>query len=114
MARGILLVFANPSSPERTEEFNEWYSSTHLHEVLRVPGITSATRYELSEHQLVPSNILGGRRFLAAYEIEAEDIQTVRDRMLATSGDRSHSPALEMDPLPVTLIFEQIGEKIGK
>ena len=51
---------------------------------------------------------LEGRRFLALYQIECDDVEAMRDRIQATSGDRTHSDLLELDPLPITLLFESI------
>ena len=102
MARGILLVFSNPSAPDRLDEFNAWYTDVHLPEFLRVPGVKAARRFELSATQmsLPPGTPLGGRRFLAAYEVEVEDFAALRER----------SDVLEREPLALTLLFEQIGE----
>jgi len=110
--RGLLLVFSNASSPDRVDELNRWYDETHLHEVLRVPGVVAATRYELDEDQLMPGDDGFGHRFLAVYELEAEDLTRVRDAVRATSGDRSHSEALEFDPLPATAIFRRLGPRL--
>ena len=35
--RKIQLVYSNPV-PGMEDEFNEWYSDRHVHEILRVPG----------------------------------------------------------------------------
>ena len=113
MERGLMLVFSNPTSPGVVDEFNRWYDETHVHELLEVAGVVGATRYELDADQMLPGDDAMGRRFLAAYEIEAEDLKAVRDAVRATSGDRSHSPALELDPLPKLMIFRQLGERVG-
>jgi hypothetical protein len=112
MARGILIVFSNPSAPEREVEFNRWYSEVHLPEFLRVPGVRAARRFELSESQMrqPPGDPLGGRRFLAAYELEADDFGALRDRIIESMPERTQSDALGRDPLPITFLFEQIGE----
>jgi hypothetical protein len=112
MARGILLVFSNPSSPERSGEFNEWYSSVHLPEFLRIPSVKAARRFELSASQmpLPPGIPLEGRQFLAAYEIETDDFAALCDEIMATARDRTQSDVLERDPLPLALLFEQRGE----
>jgi len=47
----IQLVFSNPA-PGREDEFNEWYSSRHVHEIPRVPGYESAQRYRVTRHRL--------------------------------------------------------------
>jgi hypothetical protein len=37
----------------------------------------------------------------------------MRDRINRTSSERTHSELLELDPLPVTLLFEQLGQWRG-
>ena len=108
MPRALMLVASNAVAAERVDEFHTWYEE-HVRELLEVEGIVSATRWELSDHQLLPgADGIEGRRFLALYEIECESVEAVRDRILATSGDRTHSDTLEMSPLPVTLLFERL------
>jgi len=113
MERGLLLVFSNATRPEVVDEFNRWYSETHIHELLAVPGVVAATRYQLDEDQMMPGDDANGRHFLAAYEIEAEDLKSVRDAVMRTSGDRSHSDTIELDPLPKLMIFRQLGDRVG-
>ena len=112
LERGLMMVFSNATSPEEIPEFNRWYDDVHLREVLAVPGVVAATRFELDEAQMMPGDDGFGRRFLALYEIEAEDLEQVRDAVRATSSDRSHSPTLELDPLPAMAIFRQLGRRI--
>ncbi len=112
LERGLMMVFANASSPEQAAAFNQWYDEIHLKEVLEVPGVVAASRYELDEAQMMPDEDGFGRRFLAVYEIEAVDLETVRDRIRATSSDRTHSKTLELDPLPAMAIYRSLGERI--
>ena len=110
MARALMLVASRPTDPERVDAFHEWYA-LHVQELLALDGIRKATRWEASAHQLIPGlDSIEGRPFLALYEIECDDVEAMRDRINQTSGDRTHSDLLELDPLPVTLLFEQIGE----
>ena len=114
MPRALMLVAANATDESRIDEFNEWYA-LHVQELLEVEGIVSATRWEASPHQMLPhADGVAGRRFLALYEIECDDVAAVRDRILATSPGRTHSETLELDPLPVTLLFEHLGEWGGR
>ena len=106
------MVFSNATSDEAVPDFNRWYDEVHLRELLEVPGVVAATRFELDDAQMMPGENGFGKRFLAVYEIEAEDLESVRDAVRATSGDRSHSPALELDPLPAMAIFRQLGSSI--
>jgi hypothetical protein len=47
--RKIQLVYSNPV-PGMEDEFNEWYSGRHVHEILRVPGYLSAQRFRVTRH----------------------------------------------------------------
>lgn len=110
MPRALMLVASSPTDPERIEEFNAWYAR-HVQEVLSLDGIVSATRWEASAHQVIPGlDSIDGRRFLALYEIECDDVEAMRDRINSTSGERTHGDLLELDPLPVTILFEHLGE----
>lgn len=110
MPRALMLVASSTTEPDRTDAFHEWYA-LHVQELLSLEGIQKATRWEASAHQLIPGlDSIDGRRFLALYEIECDDVEAMRDRINRTSGERTHSDLLELDPLPVTLLFEHLGE----
>ena len=47
---------------QHVQEFNDWYNKEHLPELLSVPGILSAARYEA---------VKGGPKYLACYELES-------------------------------------------
>ena len=51
IVRKIQLVYSNPV-PGMEDEFNEWYSSRHVHEILRVPGYLSAQRFRVTRHPI--------------------------------------------------------------
>ena len=46
MPKGIMFVPSGPSSPDREDEYNSWYSKVHIPEVCQVDGITGARRYK--------------------------------------------------------------------
>jgi hypothetical protein len=50
---------------EKEEEFNHWYNEEHLAELLAVPGVLNAARYEA---------IRSGPKHLAFYELENADV----------------------------------------
>ena len=68
MARFKLVAMSNPN-PGREEECGRWYDSTHLRDMVSVPGILSAQRFELLRS--APSTAF--KRYLAIYEVEAAD-----------------------------------------
>lgn len=110
MPRALMLVASNASDETRLADFHAWYE-LHVEELLQLDGIRSASRWQASRHQLLPgADGIEGRRFLALYEIETDDLEALRDRIRATAGDRTHSDLLEVDPLPVTLLFEHLSD----
>ena len=68
MAKWILVVETNCTDTAREAEFNQWYDNVHVAGVLKVPGITKATRYEYDDPPA------GRGKFLAVYEIETDSI----------------------------------------
>ncbi len=68
----------------RGGEFNDWYSGTHVPDVLAVPGIVKAARFELAEVQR--SALPLPYRYLAIYEIETDDLQSVSDEIGKRAG----------------------------
>lgn len=69
MERWLLSVETNCTDPSREKEFNKWYDSIHLPDVLEPEGILSGTRYE----NLNPGE--GHGKYMALYEIETDDIE---------------------------------------
>src|SRR5919197_4141278 len=66
--QAIFLVYADLVDPKYEEEFNAWYNTQHLPQLLGLPGFLDAARYVATK---------GGPRYLAAYEIESvEALQT--------------------------------------
>ena len=77
MERWILVADTNCSIPTREEEFNHWYNTIHIPDVLEAPGILRATRYESNKPRE------GHGKYLAVYDIETEDIE----QLIRTFGE---------------------------
>ena len=61
---GLMMVWCEvPADVE--EEFNQWYNTEHLQELLSVPGVLNAARYEATS---------SGPKHLAMYELESADV----------------------------------------
>ncbi len=58
---GMLIVWCDVPE-DREDEFNRWYNEEHIQEILNVPGVLNAARYEA---------VRGGPKHLAAYELES-------------------------------------------
>ena len=61
---GIFLVYVDIDAKD-AKEFNEWYNTEHLPELLAVPGILAAARYEA---------VKGGPKYLACYELDNVEV----------------------------------------
>jgi hypothetical protein len=92
MPRAIMMAFSQPTSPEVEDEYNDWYDNVHLKDVVAIPGITSATRFKLSGTQQSKTLDPSQQPYLAVYDIEADDIQSVIDEI----GTRVRTPLMEI------------------
>ena len=73
MARGKLLVFNEPRSPEDEAAYNAWYDGDHVPQILEhVPAITGARRFRIASGQ--DFRLPGAPRYLAEYDIESENV----------------------------------------
>ena len=57
--KGIFMVYTDVD-PRHEDEFNAWYNTEHLPELLSLPGFLDAARYEATK---------GGPKYLAVYEL---------------------------------------------
>jgi hypothetical protein len=84
-----VLVFSNPVDG-REDEYNEWYDGTHLADVVRVPGVVSAARYEFQptshgEATAAPT----AHRYVTIYELDRDP-----EEVLAELGARAGTPEM--------------------
>jgi hypothetical protein len=85
--RKYFLVFTGPIEG-REDEYNKWYDEQHLPDVVAVPGIVAAQRYELASAG-PPGAPEPAHRYLAMYEIEGDV-----DKTLAELGSRFMTDAV--------------------
>ena len=75
------VVFTEPV-PGREDSYNDWYNNQHLGDVLAVEGFVAAQRFKIVE---LDSNSQPASRYMAIYEIEADDPKAVLDRLVETA-----------------------------
>ena len=83
MSKHLLLVLTNPA-PGREDEFNDWYTSRHLDDVLEVPGIVAAQRFALSPVQRMTPPLPWS--YFAIYEVETENLAATVQALAGRSG----------------------------
>jgi len=74
----IFAVFTAPVEGQE-DEYNRWYDEQHLSDVLRVPGVVAAQRYDLAHPG--PGGAEPAHRYLAIYEIEGDPEVAVNGMM---------------------------------
>ena len=77
MAENRFIVLSNPIGG-KDDEFNKWYDEIHVPEVLEVPGVVAAQRYDLAELDIPDDPDLPAQlpppthRYLVIYEVEGK------------------------------------------
>src|SRR5215212_9706989 len=72
MKRYMFVVLTDPM-PGGEAEYNEWYNTVHLQDLVKLPGIKAAQRYKLAPISAAD----GKQKYLALYEIETDDVSKV-------------------------------------
>jgi hypothetical protein len=72
-SRHILVVYSNAAEGQ-DEEYNRWYTETHLPEVVETDGFVAAQRFRLSPLEPPQEEPYG---YLAIYEVEG-DVEAAR------------------------------------
>jgi hypothetical protein len=98
------LVFTNPKRG-REDEYNRWYSTVHVHEILAISGFRQAQRFELQPEVSASDEW----RYLVVYDIETDDLTaTIGElRRRNTSGEMPVSDAME--PRRTSYMFRALG-----
>lgn len=68
-----LAVFANCKDPAREDEFNRWYDTVHVPDVVRTPGVLNGQRYACVHQRY------GEAQYIAVYELETSDFKKLDD-----------------------------------
>jgi hypothetical protein len=88
--RHVLVVHSSPTDG-CDREFNQWYESVHVPEILQIDGFVSATRL-----RAVPSHRgeLPEYPYLTLYNVEADSVKIALAALAAAGPGMQMSPAL--------------------
>ena len=97
MAKGKLIVTAQPASTDTVDAFNGWYDESHIPEMLALPGFVAARRYRS----------LDGESYLTVYD--ADDVDTARAGLAEAqqSGAMTRPVGVRLDPPPTVEWLEE-------
>jgi hypothetical protein len=92
-----MLVFSN-AVEGRDDEYNKWYDTIHLNDVLSLPAFTSGARFDVANASLDKSH-----RYVAIYDCEgsAED---AFNALMAAVPSMNISDALDMAGVKFVLV----------
>jgi hypothetical protein len=110
VAKGIMIVESEPSDPSREAEYNEWYREVHAPELCALPGFVGVRRYKLRDGAGSPPADEGRRRYVAIYELQADDLAEPLGALKARAAARTApvSDVLQLSPPPVVTVYEWI------
>jgi len=118
MTRYLFFAFSDCKAPEREDEYNEWYNTKHVPDMLAIPGMIKGSRWVSSSDK--PGQ---RRKYLALYELETDNIEEfdgkVREATMATIKRGRFSDLPVFDPPEIPRFYRQIlpdkkPEKSGK
>lgn len=92
-----MVVGSNPTDPAQEAAFNEWYTESHLDDVLRVAGFNAARRYTLSPVRPMVGTEPSPFGYLAVYEVESDDLAATASELQA---------ALDSGAIPLSETFD--------
>lgn len=91
------VVLSNPVQG-REDEYNDWYTNTHLTDVIAVPGFVAAQRFRLhdAKAQGAPQ-----QRYMAIYTLRSDEPEAVLASLtaLVETGQMTISEAFSQDGL---------------
>ena len=108
MAGNVFVVLTNPIA-DADQAFNEWYDTTHIPQVLDVPGVVAAQRYAISEVNVPDDQELPAvlppptHRYMVIYELDQKPDQVMQEFLARVmSGKLTLCDALDMSTISLT------------
>jgi len=104
MSKYVFVVLSAPVSGGEAE-YNRWYDTQHVQDVLKVPGFVAAQRFRLE-----PPGDAKSAPYLAVYEMETDDPQSA----LADLNKRAGTPAMPLsEALDLTRVTATLYGALG-
>jgi hypothetical protein len=112
-----MLVFANPI-PGKEVEFNDWYTNTHMGDLVQLPGWMGAQRFRIVTSVMPRPSVAGySHGYLIIWDLEDNDANAALARMTAAiAGGKSRlGAAFNYTPgAGANGTFEAIGPRITR
>lgn len=116
MAGNVFVVLSNAIA-DADQAFNQWYDTTHIPQVLDVPGVVAAQRYSISEVNVPDDQELPAvlppptHRYMVIYELDREPDQVMQEFLKrTTTGNLTLGEALDLSTVSLTG-WKPVGER---
>ena len=107
--KALLVVFANCKDPARDAEFNRWYDTVHIPNVLQARGLLTARRYTCVHQRH------GKGQYLAIYELDIEDAQQFeRDMQAMSKEEAARGQRTDLIEVAVSGVYRPLGKRQGR
>ena len=104
MGKFTLMAYSS-AKPGVEDRYDQWLDSTHLPDVLKIPGVASAQRYKLKVHKgTIPYD------GLTIYELDTEDLDSVLNEIQRRRNTPELPISEDLDHDKVALVW---GERAG-
>jgi hypothetical protein len=92
-------VVLTDALPGRESDFDHWCDNQHIRDVLKIPGVVGAVRYQAAAHQ--SGAIEAVRRYMTVYDIQSDDLRAVISELASRAGTPAMpiSDSLDIDSL---------------
>lgn len=107
MNKYVFLVFTD-AVEGREDDYNDWYTNQHLGDVVSVPGFVAAQRFRIDQAHEADAD----HRYLAIYEIEADDVATAQAALKAAAASGAMPVSDALDPNVRAWYFQPITERV--
>ena len=86
MPKGILFVESRPSDPSREDEYNQWYTDTHIPDVCAVPGFVGARRYTVRDTGRCTADP-SAPTYVAIDQVDSDDLAEPMNELATRAAD---------------------------
>lgn len=111
MANNSLYFVLSNAVEGRDDEFNDWYDSTHVPDILALEGFVSAQRFRRSSALDRPGAPAPEFAYAAVYEIAGDPVEAVK-RLGAAVKDGTVGISDAIAPGLTSTLFDAMGEKV--
>lgn len=109
MARKFKLVVLTNAKDGAEDAYNDWYSNTHLADVVKINGFTGAQRFR-------SAIAMGGDpfyKYCAIYDVETDNPDAVLEALNKAAGTPDMELSDALHPQVYSVLYEEFGAPVA-